>query len=797
VRPAALPLGAVALGAGVLAGLGRVSPTAGVALLAVAGGLAAAAWPDGRERRSTALLAGAGIPPRLPTGHRERILAAADIPWREAPIPPVRGHAPGAALRLVAALSACALAGAGWAAVRDRPPELGALEGRWTRFAGVAASDVRAFDHGWGLEVSVDLVRTPEPRRVALRVWLSGGGDAPAIEAGQPLEGGGTFRALSGDGFAAYLRGRGVAARVSGDVDSLGPARGLPLRLANAARAGLRRGLEAVLSSREAGLALGLAIGDVSSMDPEVDEDFRATGLGHLLAVSGSNVAMFLAPLLGLVIRAGGGRSARLLVGAVAVGFFALVTRWEPSVLRASAMALIALAGAWSGRPRSTAPALAGAVALLLLADPRLAGSLGFQLSVAATAGLAVLAGPIAERLRWLPRPVALAAAATTAAQAAVTPLLLWRFGVVPIVTLVANVLAAPAVGPALLVGVAAGTAAGPAEPVARLLALPARAGLGYLMEVADRAARLPLPAVAGEGAVLPLAAAAAVVAVGWWVRRSRRGGGGRVVAAGLLVLGWMALPGAGGPRWLTVVFLDVGQGDGAVVRSPGGATILIDAGPEDDAVSAALARLGVRRIDLAVVSHAHADHLEGFPAVLARHPVGLLIEPGCPAESPAYRRLRRAAEDEDVPVRFPRGGDRLRVADVVIDVLGPDGCSLWGEGVNDDSLVLRITAGGATVLFTGDAEVPAQEDLLADGDPVAADVLKVPHHGGATSAPEFFRAVGARLAVVSTGSNDYGHPHPETLRSLRRLGTVVARTDLEGDVTVTFEGDRVLLGGG
>jgi competence protein ComEC len=192
----------------------------------------------------------------------------------------------------------------------------------------------------------------------------------------------------------------------------------------------------------------------------------------------------------------------------------------------------------------------------------------------------------------------------------------------------------------------------------------------------------------------------------------------------------------------------------------------------------------------VAVASHAHADHVEGFPAVLARFPVGLLLDPGCPGDSPSYARFVEAVGDERVPVRHPRGGRRLTVGRLVIEVLGPDRCSPGGEAPNDDSLVLRLTYGRATVLFPGDAEVPAQRDLLADDDPIRATVLKVPHHGGDTSDPGFLDSVDAAVAVVSTGPNDYGHPNPGLLALLRSQGAVVERTDLAGDVTVTFGAD-------
>jgi competence protein ComEC len=149
---------------------------------------------------------------------------------------------------------------------------------------------------------------------------------------------------------------------------------------------------------------------------------------------------------------------------------------------------------------------------------------------------------------------------------------------------------------------------------------------------------------------------------------------------------------------------------------------------------------------------------------------------------------LLRALEDENLRVHYARGGQRFAVGSLIVEILGPDECSHTGP--NDDSVVVRLRYGEATVLFPGDAERPAQLDLLDDADPVRADVLKVPHHGGDTSLEEFLHRVGAEVAVVSVGPNDYGHPVPRVLEALERTGAVVLRTDRAGDITIQFRSE-------
>lgn len=781
---------AAGFGLGCLVAAGRPpAPALGLALVAGSAAIAVLAvrFRARRPRGSSELLsaAGLGVQGTDQVDPRDRVLRAAGM---TGPEPCSRRGALSASILALAAT----VAGAGWAMARA-PPSIGPLDGKTVRFQGVALSDAMRLDWGWGLEIR--LQRTTVDGRVVPsrpKVWASGSDEIPAISAGQPVSGSGLLDALPRPAkeFEGYLLSRGVTAQLRVfDLVATGPPTNPALGLANAVREGFRRGTGAALSEREAGLLRGLAIGDTEDMDPELEEDFRATGLTHLLAVSGSNVALVVVPTLALTAHLGIRRSGRVATAAAVLGLFALVTRWEPSVLRATAMAAIGLAAMWTGRPRRVGPALALAVLVLLVADPPLATSVGFQLSVAATAGLASMAGPLASRLRVLPRPVAAAAAATIAAQVAVTPLLLLRFGAVPTVTLLANVLAFPAVAVALFLGTGAAAVAllwlPAGEVVGRLAEIP----LGYLIALADGMARFPLPTVTGGVGIAAVGVAVAAL-VAW---RLRRGRSPRTAATAVVVVAavaWSSAPGAGPPASLTVTFLDVGQGDAAVIRTPEGATVLIDAGPDPHQVATDLAALGVRRIDLAVATHAHADHVGGFPAVLARYPVQRLLEPGCPGDSPLYVRSLDAARDEGVPVRHPRGGQRVAVGRLHIDVLGPDRCSHGGSSPNDDSLVLRVTYGPAVVLFPGDAEVPAQQDLLSDGDPVRAAVLKVPHHGGDTSEPAFLAAVGAAVGVVSVGPNDYGHPHPDVVSLLRERGVLLYRTDRAGDITVTFAAD-------
>jgi competence protein ComEC len=692
--------------------------------------------------------------------------------------------------------------GASWALLAQQRLESSALTGLAPDRVEVEATlreDPRPGVLGWHALADVRLIRL-DGATSTLRetVWLSGDEAPPKVTRGDLVRVEGSLETPDDAEFLDALHAKGVAVTLrASEVERLGGSPNPFVRATQAVRTVVGRSIDAVFPAREAGLLMGLALGDDSNLDPGVERDFKATGLTHLLVVSGGNVAMVLGPVLALLTMLALPRPAQVAIGVFTVAFIVVLTGAEPSVMRAGAMTSLALVGLLLGRVRSTAVALSGAVMILLILQPTLVRSIGFQLSVTATAGMIAMAAPLGERLTTLmPAPVAAAAGTTLAAQLGVTPVLLFHFHDVPGVTLIANVIAAPTVAPSLLLGLVAAAIGIVSEPLGHLVGLGAQVPMRALQLVANVAGRAPIAHVTSRGGPIVLIVGAAIAAAvtvalrtGWKPPR-------RAVIAGVVVLPllvWNSAASVGPPSTLTVRFFDVGQGDAALVTTPAGTTMLVDGGPDEDLLATELAALGVKRIDVVVASHPHADHVVGLPSVLARFQVGLVLQPGCPTTSALQVEVDDAIADEGIEVRSPWAGDSFVVGDVRLDVISPHECYTGTESdTNNDALVIRLVRGNDIVLFATEPEEPAQEWMLDQstdaGLDLRADLLKVPHHGAATSVAEFFDAVAAPVAVVSVGENTYGHPVPSTLDALAEAGSNVWRTDEHGTITVTFE---------
>ena len=707
---------------------------------------------------------------RPPTGLGRRMMLAAFLAWASC----LAGWVGGTPALVLGGVAAAAIAATGrWIVVAL---VLSALVSGWAAAARVAATLTavvpdgpvvllgRVADEPSLVAGGVRFVFAPDRREVAGR-WQAAGlppigvtasGDQPTITAGDRVIVRGVLTSAPG-----RIRGDPVAGRVRRASLELISRSSKPLfSVGNALRSRVGDRLADRDENAEAAALLrGFLIGDTNAVDTRDIEALRRSGLSHFVAVSGSNVALFLAGWWIVTAPIATRPRVRFALGLVGLVVFVIVTRWEPSVVRAATMAGLVLGSRLVGTPIDGWTALGAAATALLLISGDLAGSVGFQLSVFATAGVLVGARMFSGRR---PRWAWTALAATVSAQAAVTPLLLFHFGSVPLLSPVANLVAAPLVTVATVlggIGVLVGSEAllGPGLVAAR-----------SVLSIARLAAGWPQLGVVGMGVT-----AAITAALRWRPVRPLAVASGATVALVLITSG-------SGVDEATVTFLDVGQGDAVLLHDESGVVVLVDGGGDPRILDIALRRHGVTGINLLVVTHGDADHVGGLDGIVGRRSIGRIWVPDQPDLGDILGDLLRHAESLGVPVERVRSGARMTLGPFALSTLGP--IRRYASD-NDGSIVLWVEVGDATVMLPGDVEAVAQRELPS----IRPDVLLVPHHGSATTDLAWLEATLASYAVISVGQNSYGHPAAGVLGTIARSGAELQQTRDVGDVSIAL----------
>jgi competence protein ComEC len=561
---------------------------------------------------------------------------------------------------------------------------------------------------------------------------------------------------------------------------------------------------ETEANRRAVALLLALLMGETADLPSETVAAFRDGGVAHVVAISGLQVALVALGAGWLLRRVRISGSARDGILLAVILLFAAFAGGRPPVLRAALMIGLYLLARLLGRPTSPGQVVGFAAFALLLAGPEDLFDVGFLLTFAAVFGLSAFGAPAAA---WLtrrgvrPRFLADAVGATVGAEIAVFPIQAFVFNVVPFVGLVSN----PVVVPLSIVFLYAALVLSPLLLLSPLTAAVAVVPLRLLAEAMTRA----LSALDGLAAlrVIPTPPFVVVAACGvlLFAAGTAAAAGRRraALAAALSVMAFLVVrpAKAAAPGTARLVALDVGQGDAWLLVSPSGRVLVDGGGSWDRAYESGrlrllpkLADLGAVRLDAVILTHPHPDHARGLLAVLTLLPVGQVLLPANVPRNEVLDDFLAAARRRRLPVRRLDDGERFEAGGFTFDVLHPAGRSYARSPENNGSLVLRTRLEGRALLLTGDIEAPAERDLLDRGSALRSDVLKVPHHGSATSTTEaFLRAVAPRVALIGVGRrNRFGHPSPAVIGRLAEAGIRTFRTDRDGDLTLVFRGRRI-----
>ena len=584
---------------------------------------------------------------------------------------------------------------------------------------------------------------------------------------------------------------------------------GLPGRVTGILRRVMRESINAQYASEHAGILTGLLLGDRGMIEDTVLNDFRRTGIMHILAVSGLHAGIILMmvfmPLERLPF------AARALSALTVLWLFAAVTGFAPPVTRASIMATIVLVGILLQRDSQPINALAAAGTGILLADPLALFGLSFLLSFGAVLGILLFQQRVQTALlrvfprMWRPKlqPAAALLSLTLSAQALTLPLLAQEFGQVSPSVLLANLVAVPLVFLTVTCGSLSLLLFHILPALATPFAAVAAASIDLILITSELLARLPgasvsLPPLPSLIVILYFTGIAYLTISQGRVRQ-------KLLVLSITLIAVLTAAPAIAPdsgNIIRVTFLDVGQGDAAVVELPDGSALLIDTGPGSRNWNAGSAIIlpflrarGIRRLHMMIITHPDNDHAGGAQAVVEELPVGQVLVGGRWPESGAGKELMDVMTARTDSVRDVRAGLRIPLpGEAMLYVLSPP-ADIDCEASNEHSVVVLLRYGTTRFLFTGDADAEAERRMVARYDSfLHADVLKVGHHGSTTSSsPGFVVKVRPRHAVISAGRNNhFNHPRQEVLDRLRLAGAHISRTDIEGAIMFLSDGRRV-----
>lgn len=561
--------------------------------------------------------------------------------------------------------------------------------------------------------------------------------------------------------------------------------------IANKVRTGLTHAIPETFPNGAA-LVPGLVLGDTSGQSVELAAAMRGSGLAHLTAVSGGNVTIVLGLVIAVFLLIGFGNRALILVSAIALGGYVLIVGFDASVLRAGVMGSITLLAILSKRAITTGSILLAAVYFLTVFNPWLWLSWGFLLSVTATASLIWFAPKLLKAMPWRPPIDLLAAliAATVAASWLTAPLLAILTSEVPMVSIFANLIAAPLVASTTVFGLIAAIFAlinpALAMPIGLLASVPAE----LIGQIALRTAALPgaqLELVSPSSLLIFVSLVFLIVIL--LIRASSK----KLILLALLgfMLSYPALIALGRsvdgwpPKHTFLIACDVGQGTAVLLPVAKRTAVVIDTGPAPQPMNQCLSRAGFNQVSAIFISHFHSDHAGGIAGVLMNRTASTIYVSNNPNPIHQSSAVREIAAKREIPIIEFTAGKAVQFGEYLIESLWPI-ASRVSQNENDASLILRISSGGKSFLFTGDIEPTGQAQLMQQREMDVTAAL-VPHHGSKLQHPDFAAWTGAELGIISVGENRFGHPAASTVSNWQQT-TKLIRTDLFGDIALIFD---------
>ncbi len=571
--------------------------------------------------------------------------------------------------------------------------------------------------------------------------------------------------------------------------------------------------IKASLPQQQAGLLNGMLIGYRKDLSDEVEKAFSDAGLTHIMAVSGANIAFIVSPLVFLFKKLKIKRLFANLIIIFILILFVFVTGFEPSVLRAVIMGIVILAGQIIRRDTDIYTSISFAAILLLVMNPLNLFNIGFQLSFGATLSLVLFYKNIKNKIsiKYLPKFLSDTIAATLAAQVGVLPITVYFFNKVSVISIISNIIVVPITELITIIGSLMAVLGQINILFSQVLGYINLVFLSFVLYVTKITSEIPFATIQlTTPSILLIIIYYIGVLFFLWYKPAKRVAIQKeyyfaVIALLILIISIrLVLPGN-----LEVVFLDVGQGDSALIKTERGKTVLIDGGGYesntdsqqnsigDTLIIPFLLDYGVTKIDLVVATHGHEDHIQGLIPVIRDLNVKNIILPSVLDKS-EFNPVIELAGKKKINLTFCKKNDKISLdKNTYFDIIHPtEDFDNEEYNTNNGSLTMRLIYKNTGILFTGDIEKEAEEMILNEGIDVSADVIKIAHHGSDTSSTmEFLKSVNPSSSIISVGeNNNFGHPSKVTLENLEKLGIKIFRTDENGAILLRSNGKKIRL---
>jgi competence protein ComEC len=612
-----------------------------------------------------------------------------------------------------------------------------------------------------------------------------------------------------------FLAKSGISATIFASKDNIKVYEGIKQNVFINVGSNIRNGIINVINKSlptdQAGLLNGMLIGYKAGLSKEVQGNFSDSGLSHIMAVSGMNVAFIVMPLVFLFKKFYIKQKIANSIIIVLLILFVFIAGFSPSVVRAVIMGIVILIGQMIRRESDVITSMSLAAIILLIYNPYTFFDIGFQLSFAATFSLVLFYKNIKGMLnfKYIPGFLADLLAVTLAAQIGVYPLIIYYFNKISVISVISNIIVVPMVEAITIIGFIMAAVGQVNIVFSQLIGYINCSFLTFILFISKNIINLPFAVikVTTPSGGLVFSYYIVVLYFLWLKPKYKLKVRKKYYAAVLFVIAVIIIIRIATPKSLEVVFIDVGQGDSELIRTASGKTVLIDGGgynsttnPDsnigDTTIIPFLLDYGVSKLDIVIATHGHEDHIQGLRPVLQSFNVGRLVLPDWPDET-EFNSLLDITKARRIPLSKCEAGDNIKLDDKTsLKVLYPvKGTEEVISDLNEHSLVAKLIYKKISVLFTGDLDESVENVLIKGKADIKADVLKVPHHGSVYSTHQsFLDVVRPSAAVISVGKNTFGHPSPVVLDRLKSFGVKVFRTDQSGAIILRSDGNKIKI---